>query len=95
MLLTLATVLLLFDLLTTVVAVRRAGTDMESNPLQRRIMQRLGLGGFAILYVAVAGGVLWLCRGHDALLAGLAGVLTLVAANNAYALIQLFKRTKS
>ncbi|MCU0272588.1 MAG: hypothetical protein MUE34_05080 [Acidimicrobiales bacterium] len=82
MLLTIAVVLIAVDLVTTLVGVRMAGPDIEANAIHRRLMERHGVVVFAVLSRFEGG------------LAGMVGVLVLIAANNLYGLTRL-RRSRS
>jgi 1,4-dihydroxy-2-naphthoate octaprenyltransferase len=89
MLLTIAVVLIAVDLVTTLVGVRMAGPDIEANAIHRRLMERHGVVVFAVSYLAGAAVLVLVLSRFEGGLAGMVGVLVLIAANNLYGLTRL------
>jgi hypothetical protein len=88
MLLTIAVILALIDLVTTLIGVRIAGVDSESNGMHRIILTRGGPVVFSLVYLA--GATVLIAGAHRlGALASVVAVLVLVALNNLYALLRL------
>lgn len=88
--LTVAVMLVLADLATTLLGIRIAGADGEDNPLWRGIIRRHGLAAYVAAYAAVMTAILFAASlAGDAALAALAAVFALVVLNNLLALWRL------
>lgn len=88
MLLAIAIILVLIDLFTTLLGVRMAGVDAESNGMHRAVLARGGPVVFSLVYLAGAAVLIGVAHRVGAL-AGVAAVFVLVALNNVYALWRL------
>jgi len=93
MLLLIAVALALADLALTLVGVRMAGSDIEANPLWRKVIARRGVPAFVIAYLAIAGAIIFLAFawGQEALV-GMVSVIALVVLNNLYVLARILMR---
>lgn len=91
MLLTIAIVLIAVDLVTTLIGVRIAGPDIEANEIHRRVMERHGVAGFALGYLAIMTALVLVALQFEGALAGMVGVLVLIAVNNLYGLSRLHR----
>lgn len=85
-----AVALILADLVTTLVAVWHVGADAEANVLFRGVIARHGLALFIVLYLAIAGTLVFLFSLAEYFLIGFIAVLVIILLNNIYALIRLF-----
>jgi hypothetical protein len=84
----LAVGLVLADLATTVIGVRVAGADIESNTIHAGVVERFGIGAFVVFYVAAAAVLVTALAWLGALI-GLIAVMAIVVVNNLYALYRL------
>ena len=82
--------LLLTDLITTLIAIKLSGSDVESNPIHSMIIAKYGIVGFGLSYALIGGLLLFFFARNDQLLVGFIASLILVSINNAYALLRLF-----
>jgi hypothetical protein len=93
MLLLIAVILALADLITTLIGVRLAGADGESNPLWRRLIAKHGVAAYSAAYLGLAGVLIFVFAkiGPEALW-GYAACMTFVLANNLYAIVRFLRR---
>jgi len=89
MLLAIALVLIAVDLVTTLIGVRIAGSEIEANTIHRRVMERHGVAVFALGYLAVMTVLVLVAVQFEGALAGMVGVFVLIALNNLYGLTRL------
>lgn len=90
MALTLAAVALaLADLLVTLIAIKKAGADVEANLIHNAIISRYGLVGFSFAYIIGAGLLIYIFSRDNQFLVGMVAVLGLLFLNNIIALIRL------
>ncbi len=87
MLVVLAVGLVVADLVTTLIGLRIAGPEGETNGFHRRVIVRWGPGVFAIVYLAIAAAVIsftvWIGG-----LVGMVPVMAVVVANNVFQLLR-------
>jgi hypothetical protein len=93
MLLLIAVILALADLITTLIGVRLAGAEGESNPLWRRLIAKYGVAAYSAAYLGLAGVLIFVFAkiGPEALW-GYAACMALVVATNLYAIARLLRR---
>lgn len=89
MLVWIALALALADLTTTLLAVRHVGADAEANVLFRGLIASRGAAVFSLVYLAIAGTLVFLFSLADGFLIGFVAVLALILVNNVYALIRI------
>jgi uncharacterized membrane protein YqjE len=66
-----------------------AGPDIEANEIHRRVMERHGVAAFALGYLAIMTVLVLVALQFEGALAGMVGVLVLIAVNNLYGLARL------
>lgn len=90
MLIYFALFLALADLLTTVLAVRLLGPDIESNTMYVYLIRRHGLLAFSLTYLAAIGLILLIASKLDGLLVGFVSALLVVVIINVFVLLRHF-----
>jgi hypothetical protein len=86
----LAAVLFGLDLVSTLVGIRIAGPEGETNPLYRAVIVRFGRLGFAAVYAVIAA-TLVVVGARTGTLLSIAAVLAIVVVNNVFQILRWWR----